>query len=257
MLMMDQAHIDPDAYHTLRYSTVHNPVRPVEDGWRQQIGANSALSFTLDLLRLSVILTEGDAQLIYANLAAQRLLRARQSLFVSMGKLRATDSKSARQLKKAIQDCAHGNFDDASSHGVAVSLVRLNERSITAWVLPGRLAANGSDVGAVAIFIRNVDEALSEEMFASTFGATAAELRVLKFLFNGMNVEEVSATLNLSLNTVRTHVRALFAKTGATRQSELLRIAMSCVAPADHAASSSLNNAEFGPWSERSYDLSA
>ncbi len=255
--MMDQAHIDADAHHTLRYSKAPHPAGPVEDGWRQQIGANPALSFTLDLLRLSVILTDGDAQLIYANLAAQRLLRARQSLFVSMGKLRATDSKSARQLRKAIQDCTQGNFDGASSHGVAVSLVRLNGRRISAWVLPGRLAANGRDMGEVVIFIRNVDAALSEEMFASTFGATAAELRVLKFLFNGMSVEEISATLNLSLNTVRTHVRALFAKTGATRQSELLRIAMSCVAPADHAASSSLNDAEFGPWSERSYDLSA
>ena len=44
-------------------------------------------------------------------------------------------------------------------------------------------------------------------------------------------VDEAAQRLNVSRNTARCQIRAIFAKTGVTRQTELLRVLLSGVAP--------------------------
>jgi len=51
-----------------------------------------------------------------------------------------------------------------------------------------------------------------------------AEGRVLARLAAGLVPKEVASELQLSMATVRTHIRALFDKTGCRRQSELMRL---------------------------------
>ena len=47
----------------------------------------------------------------------------------------------------------------------------------------------------------------------------------------GCTVEEAAQRLNVTRNTARCQIRAVFAKTGVTRQTELLRVLLSGVAP--------------------------
>jgi DNA-binding CsgD family transcriptional regulator len=49
-------------------------------------------------------------------------------------------------------------------------------------------------------------------------------------LTNGLTLDEAAAELSVSRNTARAHLRAVFAKTGVTRQSGLVRLILNSVA---------------------------
>jgi DNA-binding CsgD family transcriptional regulator len=66
----------------------------------------------------------------------------------------------------------------------------------------------------------------SEAQLRSLFGLTPAEARVACLLVVE-TVEEVAASLGVSVATVRSHVQKLLAKTGTRRQSELVRLLVS------------------------------
>ena len=79
--------------------------------------------------------------------------------------------------------------------------------------------------------------ALEPRIKASVFAAgglrfnTPAESRVMMLLVQGMAPAEVAETLGISLPTARTHLARLLDKTGTNRQADLVRLAMSALAP--------------------------
>jgi DNA-binding CsgD family transcriptional regulator len=56
------------------------------------------------------------------------------------------------------------------------------------------------------------------------YGLTQAEARVAVAASSGSTVFESATQLGLSPNTVKTHLRKVFAKTGISRQTELVRL---------------------------------
>jgi DNA-binding CsgD family transcriptional regulator len=59
------------------------------------------------------------------------------------------------------------------------------------------------------------------------YGLTPAEARVALAASSGLTIPEVARQLNLSPNTIKTHLRKVFAKTGTNRQMELARLVAS------------------------------
>lgn len=53
------------------------------------------------------------------------------------------------------------------------------------------------------------------------FDLTESQARIAIFLSEGGTVAEYAAAMGISVATVRTHLKAIFAKTGAKRQAEL------------------------------------
>lgn len=60
------------------------------------------------------------------------------------------------------------------------------------------------------------------EVLQRLFALTPTEARVLQHLIDGASPKEVARTLAVSPETIRTHLRNLFAKTGTSRQGELI-----------------------------------
>jgi DNA-binding CsgD family transcriptional regulator len=56
------------------------------------------------------------------------------------------------------------------------------------------------------------------------YGLTPAEARVALATSSGLGIQEAALRLGLSPNTIKTHLRRVFAKTGTVRQSELTRL---------------------------------
>ena len=59
------------------------------------------------------------------------------------------------------------------------------------------------------------------------FSLTSAEARVLALLVDDCRPLEIASALAISVTTVRSHLTALFAKTGTRRQTELVALALS------------------------------
>jgi DNA-binding CsgD family transcriptional regulator len=67
---------------------------------------------------------------------------------------------------------------------------------------------------------------IDDELLQSTYDLTTSETRICAMLANGESVESVSEKLGISPNTARTHIKRIFSKTGAARQSELVKLMM-------------------------------
>ena len=63
------------------------------------------------------------------------------------------------------------------------------------------------------------------------YAITPAESRVMMLIVQGMTIAETADVLGISLPTAKTHLARLFDKTGTSRQADLVRLAMSALAP--------------------------
>lgn len=63
------------------------------------------------------------------------------------------------------------------------------------------------------------------------YGLTAAEARTATALLAGEGPREIAEQLGIGVATVRTHLHRVFDKTGATRQSDLVRLLMAHASP--------------------------
>ena len=66
---------------------------------------------------------------------------------------------------------------------------------------------------------------------AAVFDLTAGEIRVAERLLTGRAPAEIARDLALAMSTVRSHLASIFAKTGTSRQSDLVRLATQLAAP--------------------------
>lgn len=196
------------------------------------------LANALDLLMVAVVLTDATARIVHANEAARRHFEDGRAIRREGDQLGARAPECAAELSEAIANAASGGMIDFPKSGIAVCVTAAGGRDLAAWVLPldGGLRR---DLGAtfaarVAVFIRELGDTspFPAELFVRRYGITPAECRVLMLLTQGMTPKEAAETLGVSLATAKTHISRLFEKTGTQRQADLIRLAMSALAPA-------------------------
>lgn len=77
------------------------------------------------------------------------------------------------------------------------------------------------------VFISDVlSQRPSAERLAEAFDLTPSEARMLYILLDGQSLVATAARLDISVNTAKFHLKALFEKMHCTRQAELVRTAM-------------------------------
>jgi DNA-binding CsgD family transcriptional regulator/PAS domain-containing protein len=199
----------------------------------------TALESALDLLTVAIVLVDGQGRVVHRNKSATALLAAGTSLRIAGDLLSVADPKSAADLSAAISTAASLNSAERMSFaGIALPLAATDGSDLAAWVLPldtglrQELAAPFH--AKVAVFVRALGDTspFPGELFVKRFAITPAECRVLMLLTQGMTPAEAADCLGISLTTVKTHMARLFEKTGTSGQPDLMRLAMSALAPA-------------------------
>jgi DNA-binding CsgD family transcriptional regulator len=196
------------------------------------------LSATLDLLVVGVVLVDGESRIVHANRAGMRRLEEARAVRRSRGRLTASDPGAALALRTAIAQTARRGRQRSAAAGIATPLPDAGGRDLAAWVLPltGELppVPEAPCSAQAAVFLREIGDTpqLPCELLARHYGITPAECRVLMSLIRGMSPCETADAIGCSETTVRTHLQHLFAKTRTRGQADLIRLAMSALAPA-------------------------
>lgn len=180
----------------------------------------------LDVLPLPAWVVRADATIEFANVAA-----------------RALEPSAAWQCDRSSRLHKLGDLDAAALREV----VRLAPSGPTQAVAladrgrPVRGTLRVAPVAEVALYVTAWPRAYALLMLempsesadrqwlqrtGAQYGLTSAERRVLEQLGAGRTVEQIAAEQRVNASTVRTHLRALFAKTGRGRQSDLVRLAL-------------------------------
>ena len=90
----------------------------------------------------------------------------------------------------------------------------------------GERLAHDRDRPAALVFVSDPEQQMAApaDLLRRLYGLTRAEARLAALLLQGRDLPEAGAELGVTLHTVRTHLKAVLAKTGAARQAELVRI---------------------------------
>jgi len=89
----------------------------------------------------------------------------------------------------------------------------------------GRIILDKLDRGVILIDARGrVVDANTLAVLRDLYGLTPAQARVARSLFADRSVEATAAALDLSLNTVRTHLKQIFTRCEVPSQAELLHL---------------------------------
>jgi DNA-binding CsgD family transcriptional regulator len=182
---------------------------------------------TLALLGTPVILTDKTGKLLFANQNAEVLLSAGKGLKSVKGIVTGSSLMGAGALADAIARAAAGELS-LGGRGIGIPLSERGAEPAVAYVLPlTRGTARGTyEDAAVAIFIASGAGAAlpPEALLVTLFDLTPMEARVMMSLGSGKARLDASASLGMSENTVKTHLARIFAKTGTSRQSDLVRV---------------------------------
>jgi len=187
----------------------------------------AAFSGLLDQLPLGTALGDPAGRLLWWNRYASELFDARDGLWLEAGSLRTSLPEEGERVSALIRHAAAPRAILPPGQG-AMSITRPSlRRSYAVLVSPVARTMEGSGQALAAVLITDPERDLSadaHERLGRQFGLTPAEARVAALLLQGRSVETAADHLAVSVATARTHVRSLLQKTGAARQSELVRI---------------------------------
>jgi DNA-binding CsgD family transcriptional regulator len=190
-----------------------------------QAEPGSAACRLLDVLPHPVLALTEDATLLFANDAARPWLHAGSCLRLRFGRVFEFAGPASEKFADALARALRGtlvNVTFAPTDGAAPGLWRAR-----LWAVPEFLQSD-RDLGNAAVILALDPPPRLETgivAIARLFGLTAAEARVLAFLARDHTPNEIAVELQVAPATVRSHLQALFQKTGARRQPELVKLA--------------------------------
>ncbi|HET7716680.1 MAG TPA: helix-turn-helix transcriptional regulator [Bauldia sp.] len=189
----------------------------------------ASLAEVFDGLSTGVFLTDAHGRIVHSNTVGRAILADGDGLYASSGRLVARHPEARQTLGAAL--AAAGKGDAAiGTGGIGVPITAGEGEPYAAHVLPltsgiRREAASSYDaVAALFVHKATINLRSEPEWIARHYGLTPTELRVLLAIVEVGGVPEVAETLGVAGSTVKTHLVHLYAKTGTSRQADLVKL---------------------------------
>jgi DNA-binding CsgD family transcriptional regulator len=198
--------------------------------------ASDSLADTVDGISAAMFLVDESARIVHANASGHAMLAEGSLLRAAGGKLLPRDPSAEQALNEV---CAMAERGDAAvgAKGIAIPLMASEGTRYVAHVLPltsgARRQAGATYAAAAAVFVHKaaLDAPSPPEVIRKLYKLTPTEMRVLLAMMQVGGAAEVAEILGIAESTVRTHLLRLFAKTGAKRQSDLIKLVASYTNP--------------------------
>jgi DNA-binding CsgD family transcriptional regulator/PAS domain-containing protein len=194
------------------------------------------LAETVDHLSTGILLTEESGRIAYMNGSAEAILKDGNALKSKDGHLVAARPHARDALSRALQESTAGRAP-ATSGQHAIPLPDDEGSGLIANVLPLQWRDGRNPLaalpGAAAVIIQDPAEGAppAVEAIGLLYGLTAAERNVLEHVAASHTPQETADHLGVSVNTIKTHLQKIFAKTGTARQADLVRLVARSTAP--------------------------
>ncbi len=179
----------------------------------------------LEQMAAAILLLDATGRILFANRKAESLLRQGANPTVINGRLCSWDVHQNHAVKQALFQARKGigstlRFDNAAPIGVRVA---------TFAPVPGEKAESLMAPVRIMVIMTELNQDVRDDLvaFAALYKLTPAETRVLKHLLQLQSTHEIAESLQVCMSTLRTQMKALFAKTHTKNQRELIRFCLS------------------------------
>jgi DNA-binding CsgD family transcriptional regulator/PAS domain-containing protein len=203
--------------HLRRAYRIHTAIR---DAKRDR----QTLQEALHVVQQPVLILEGDARLVFANQAAQRLLDAADGIKLTDGRVVAAHRADQADFAALLKP-----MNSSNGTGIIVALKRpRHQRPLLVQAMPLRKNARWDGAGRMVLLIdsRVARKPPPPEKLAELYDLTPAEARLWANLAAGATLAEIAARHRVSVNTLRVQLGSLFQKVGVHRQADLVRRAL-------------------------------
>jgi len=213
--------------HVRRAVTLHSRIERIET-------ERLMYSTTMDRMLVGTVIFDEKGAIMRTNRIADEVLAEKDGIRISQGRLHAEFPAEDRELQRLIK-AALAQPGAAPVVPQPMSVTRVSGRAslgvLVRPVPPGEWPDDRHRPTAVA-FIRDPGRKsqLSLEMVRHLFGLTGAEAALALLLANGYTLDEAAVELKIRKNTIRAHLRSIFAKTGVRRQTTLIHLLLNSVA---------------------------
>ena len=186
------------------------------------------LADTLARLGFGVFFLDGQAHVVFANPAARRLVE-RRVLTSGDGKLAAPFEPERSELAEAIAAMLESEAEQAGAAFRPLLVHSADEElALAIYVLPlvfpsGHLADRlFASARVVVVAIEATAGPPDPAIIRDLLGLTLGEARIAALVGTGLPPKEAADRLGIAEETARTVLKRVFAKTGVSRQSELV-----------------------------------
>ncbi len=181
---------------------------------------------TLQSLAVPVVLTDSAGSVLYANTSAERMFAAGGPILRHGKTIQAQNPSIGGALLQAIASAV----SDVSlgSKGIGLPVFATGKPPAVAYVLPltQGTARAAFQPACAAVFVSTTTSAspLPEAVLTTLSELTPAEARVFVAIGGGMSPAKSAVSLGVSENTLKTHLNRIYAKTGKSRQADLVKL---------------------------------
>jgi DNA-binding CsgD family transcriptional regulator len=183
----------------------------------------------LDKMNAGIYLVRPDGRVLFMNQVAERQIKQRRGIVIEKNRLMPKDSAAEAHFYQSL-----GAENESGSTTVSIALPDENGGLLATVLRLDRGQRQNLNAGSVfAVFVQNPEVAppIPAEAFATLFGLTPAEHRILLAMAPGLGPQDAADILGLGLSTVKTHLQNIFSKTNTNKQSDLMQLLVRASAP--------------------------
>ena len=186
-------------------------------------------------LSVATIILDEQGRVLNTNAVARALLEQGDALSLRGERLHIEGRDINKELQQALANIIMAQQSGKASVVRALRVPRPAGGSDLGLVIrpvPTTQWSEGQSSPCAAVFISDPDlqQPASQQILGDLFELTPAEANLAMLLARGLSLAEVSNAQNISQHTARAQLKSIFAKTGVSRQAELVRLVLKSVA---------------------------
>jgi DNA-binding CsgD family transcriptional regulator/PAS domain-containing protein len=187
------------------------------------------LTDALEHMMVGVILVTKSARVLFMNRAARSMVNRRDGLQVDATGLRALRLRDTATLRAHIAGAAERTARRGTLSGGVFRLPRpLGRAALEIVVSPMRSGDTwcSGERAVAAVYITDPGQIPErpEAIMSRMYGLTPAEAKVAALIARGLTGRQAADKLEVSYNTLKTHLKRVFVKTGTNNQGALIRL---------------------------------
>jgi DNA-binding CsgD family transcriptional regulator len=177
------------------------------------------LECALDSLGQALMVLDAQSRVLYASPNALKILEIRDGLSVTDGVLRACHEEEQAKLTAALRQLLAGATDTGK-----MELDTCRPSGRRSYKL--RMSALPSGQVLAVVHDTHTNHTAWHERLQARFQLTPRECECAMMLTDGLSMAEIADRMNISMQTLRQHLKHAFTKTGTHKQHELVGIVL-------------------------------
>jgi DNA-binding CsgD family transcriptional regulator len=214
--------------------------------------SNALLSQSLDEMEIAICMVKQDGSVVRSTEGAVQLFASRNGVWLDGGRFRTEVHREQRALELMVHEACQTGENGGVNRPVRVQSEAAGNATVRSWspraggalllsrkpplpslqvvVSPFRSGPLLLEPRASAIIQFSDPSAVPRSRGAilrALYALTPAESRLADLLLQGLEVREASDRMTITIETARIHLKRVLAKTGAHRQTQLMRLMLS------------------------------